>query len=450
MAIEIIGKESDVKRYREILHARGENTKAVGKNKYSVSQIYKKDDLLEEKPDGYRLLKGRLSFSKSHYAKKEFDPTTDRLWIKGVANANIVDRVDERINPQGLEAKNFLKNKVLLVDHMYFTRCIVGRVEELTVDDAGVGFDAFIGDPKAGPLTETQRDIRSLVLQGLVQTVSIGFIPKKIKAPEWDDERKMTEPAVIEQWELLELSIVAVPCNPDATFEMRNYAKKWLSLNDSTNNAHDNLTSDNSKDNNNNIVLNQSNEINKKAESTIIQTLIFDKEKFTVETAKKWALDHDFKADSVDETDDSIRLRQCDPDDFDPDSFRTIEIDDGIKAVIGKLKEGKDMELLEQIAEDVKELKTALHDFDAKLQKMAEIGETTLSTIQSNIKKPEEKPMDEKPEDEKPEDEKPEDEKPMDEEEDEKSKKVDTQISDLSTKIEQLTIIVERLVLKAE
>lgn len=78
-----------------------------------------------------------------------------------------------------------------------------------------------------------------------------------------------------------------------------------------------------------------------KQESTTVQTLIFSKEIFdTAEQAKRWAEEHDFKSDKVDETETSFRLRQIDPDQFQEGSFRTIDITDGIKAVIGVLKAG--------------------------------------------------------------------------------------------------------------
>lgn len=71
---------------------------------------------------------------------------------------------------------------------------------------------------------------------------------------------------------------------------------------------------------------------------TTVQTLIFDKKKFDAAAAKKWAREHDFKGGAVDETEDSIRIRQKDPGDFKEGSFRTIELKDGVKAVVGHLK----------------------------------------------------------------------------------------------------------------
>jgi len=72
---------------------------------------------------------------------------------------------------------------------------------------------------------------------------------------------------------------------------------------------------------------------------TTVQTLVFSKERFkTADQAKRWATEHDYHAAKVDETGESFRLRQREPADFDPKSFRTIGLTEGVKAVIGKLK----------------------------------------------------------------------------------------------------------------
>lgn len=65
-----------------------------------------------------------------------------------------------------------------------------------------------------------------------------------------------------------------------------------------------------------------------------IQTLIFDKDSFDAEKAKKWAEDHKFKSAKVDETGSSFRLRQLNPGRF--KTMRTITLTDGVKAVVGK------------------------------------------------------------------------------------------------------------------
>jgi hypothetical protein len=74
-------------------------------------------------------------------------------------------------------------------------------------------------------------------------------------------------------------------------------------------------------------------------EPMVVQTLIFSKDKFDVEKAKKWCSEHGFgmhKAPDV--TTNSIRIRQKDPSEFKAGTFKTWPITDGIMAVGGKLK----------------------------------------------------------------------------------------------------------------
>lgn len=71
-----------------------------------------------------------------------------------------------------------------------------------------------------------------------------------------------------------------------------------------------------------------------------VQTLIFLKDSFTLETAKAWIASHkEFSDHGVDETTTSYRFRQYDPEHF--SKFRTIVIADGIKGVYGQVADTK-------------------------------------------------------------------------------------------------------------
>lgn len=81
----------------------------------------------------------------------------------------------------------------------------------------------------------------------------------------------------------------------------------------------------------------QENEIE---DSTVVHTLILDKEVFkTTAEAIEWVRTHCFSTEKIDETDDSFRILQIDPSAFVQDSFKTIEIRRGVSAVVGKLRE---------------------------------------------------------------------------------------------------------------
>lgn len=77
--------------------------------------------------------------------------------------------------------------------------------------------------------------------------------------------------------------------------------------------------------------------------STEIQSIMFDKKKWTVSLAKKWLKDHQKKVPAVDTTSEYHRFRQAPPFQFEKGTFRTISLGKatGIKAVIAVPKRKK-------------------------------------------------------------------------------------------------------------
>lgn len=224
MAVEIVGSEEAVRRYREKLHKEGTYTKRFAK------EIA--DGVIAERPDDYRV--ATCKFKMVATKDSATDEPEDRIVIVGVANENAVDRMDERLEPSGVDTENFKKNPVLLVDHLYMTRAVVGAVTNVTPEDDGVKFTAELARMTDEGLTAAQKETRILVKQGLIGTVSVGFIPLKIRAPEYDNEGRLLEPPVILQWELLEISIVAIPANAGSTFEMKDLVRRLSFLEDSS------------------------------------------------------------------------------------------------------------------------------------------------------------------------------------------------------------------------
>jgi hypothetical protein len=69
---------------------------------------------------------------------------------------------------------------------------------------------------------------------------------------------------------------------------------------------------------------------------TEVQTILFDRETWTVSRAQEWLARHDRKIPKVDTTRDYLRFRQAPPSQFESGTFRTIPFGrQGIKAVIG-------------------------------------------------------------------------------------------------------------------
>lgn len=94
----------------------------------------------------------------------------------------------------------------------------------------------------------------------------------------------------------------------------------------------------------------ESDEKSEEKQSLVIQSLVLSKDRFdTAEEAKEWADGNNFKSDKVDETDETFRLRQREPGAFKEGSFKTVDVTDGVSAVMGVLlevdaEEGEDEE----------------------------------------------------------------------------------------------------------
>lgn len=141
------------------------------------------------------------------------------LKIAGIANAAIVDRVNEMLDPRGAVLQNYLKNPKILADHDYCKDIGVATLVEPR--DEGLYFEADIGYPDLAPLTAAQVENRSLIAQGIRRTVSVGFIPLEMTPAEFNDAGELIKPAVYTKWELLEISVVSVPCNADSIFQLK-------------------------------------------------------------------------------------------------------------------------------------------------------------------------------------------------------------------------------------
>jgi HK97 family phage prohead protease len=130
----------------------------------------------------------------------------DELKITGYASTKDTDRVGDIIEPEAWTKgglNNFKKNPIILFNHKYDQP--IGRATEIEVDDKGLQISAVIS--KKVP----QYD---LIKDGILSTFSVGFL---IKDAEYD---KSKDGFIIKDAELLETSVVSVPCNQDAVFSL--------------------------------------------------------------------------------------------------------------------------------------------------------------------------------------------------------------------------------------
>jgi len=126
----------------------------------------------------------------------------DEKIVHVIASTGVVDRHGESVNPKGWKLDNYLKNPVVLIAHDYRSLPI-GKAIKVWVEDEKLQALLQIANTEAG------KEVFYLVEGGFLNTVSVGFIPTKYGVAGQDQYTIM-------EAELLEISFVAVPANPEA------------------------------------------------------------------------------------------------------------------------------------------------------------------------------------------------------------------------------------------
>lgn len=127
--------------------------------------------------------------------------------IRGIATTPTVDRMGDIVDPMGMYARGMPKL------HLYHKHDLpVGHVKFEKPTKAGVPFEASIPEVKeSGTVRERVNEAWHSVKYKLLDAVSIGFSPDR-------DEVELLPSGglLFKKWEILELSLVGVPANPEA------------------------------------------------------------------------------------------------------------------------------------------------------------------------------------------------------------------------------------------
>lgn len=116
-----------------------------------------------------------------------------------IASTEGVDRDGEVIQIAGWDFVNYMKNPIILFGHEYSEmENIIGAATDVSIKDNQVIVKGIFASTTAG------QTARQLYDDGILRAVSVGFIVKDRNGP------------TITKAELLELSFVSVPSNPDA------------------------------------------------------------------------------------------------------------------------------------------------------------------------------------------------------------------------------------------
>lgn len=129
------------------------------------------------------------------------------LKIVGYANTTTKDRANDVIPDsawQGEALTNYKKNPIILAFHDHSRP--IGMCDEATVDSKGLKVVATI--------SKAAGEVYDLIKDGILKAFSVGFI---VKDADWDPKSDIF---VIKDLELLEISVVSVPCNQDSTFSL--------------------------------------------------------------------------------------------------------------------------------------------------------------------------------------------------------------------------------------
>lgn len=214
----------------------------------------------------------------------------DRI-IRFTGSTSVKDRDGEILEAKGWNVKNFLKNPVFLLAHDYRSLPI-GRAVSVDGSDKGLAFDIQFADRETYPLADT---VYRLYKGGFMNAVSVGFQTNREKIDVIDGVPHHKD------MELLELSAVSVPANPEALM-VRMFDAKGKGI---------------------------------VSEQEIMELTLAAKSFFA-----GWKIADTHLKPEPDVTENYIRLRQKDPALFIDATFRTIDIsvDEKIKAVVGKLK----------------------------------------------------------------------------------------------------------------
>lgn len=155
-------------------------------------------------------------------AKKDLQFLLDRKAINQetreidfIASTAAYDRVGDSIDQNGWELGNYLKNPVVLYGHDY-SGFPIGKASRIEVRSGQLVIRIQFATREQNPDAEVAYQ---LAMGGFLNAVSVGFIPKEWSYRNETDGRPSGMD--ITRAELLEVSVVPVPCHPDAIVQAR-------------------------------------------------------------------------------------------------------------------------------------------------------------------------------------------------------------------------------------
>jgi len=146
----------------------------------------------------------------SSFETKALKKGSKTLKIAGYANTTSKDRAGDIVTAEAWAkgVENYRRNPVLLYQHKH--DCPIGRVDNIRVDKKGIYVEGAVSEA-----AEKNHGVQTLIKDGALKSFSVGFRVKDGKYNREDDSMMITDV------ELLEISVVSVPCNQDSLFSIR-------------------------------------------------------------------------------------------------------------------------------------------------------------------------------------------------------------------------------------
>ena len=154
--------------------------------------------------------------------------------VKGYASTPTLDRYNDVVEPEAFRESivtTYKKNPITLFQHNADRP--IGKVIFMTIDHNGLYVESNIID----------KEIEEKISHDILKTFSIGYIPKEVEYRDGegnilDPENSLkdwttlsTDPnakRIIKKVDLVEISIVSIPANPDALFSMERSVKSFF------------------------------------------------------------------------------------------------------------------------------------------------------------------------------------------------------------------------------
>lgn len=153
------------------------------------------------------MIKDKILYLNSTFSKElpTAGETIDSIFIEGYASTNDVDRAGDVVPAGVWEAgmTNYLKNPIILSQHDHDDP--IGRMVSHKIDSKGLWIKARIS---------AAAEVFNLIKDEVLTAFSIGF---RVLDAEYNS---VTEPFVIKELELVEISVVSVPCNQNTLFNL--------------------------------------------------------------------------------------------------------------------------------------------------------------------------------------------------------------------------------------